>query len=190
MLVAAGAKMKHVMILVLIGALCIGVVATVRPYARARIMTFLNPQSDIQGASYQINQSLIAIGSGGMFGRGFGQSVQKFDYLPEPVGDSIFAVQAEEFGFLGSVVLISLYFFFVFRSITLSTRSPDMFGGLTVLGIAILVIVESFMNIAAMLGLIPLSGEPLLFVSHGGTALIVTLGAAGIIANISRHQHI
>lgn len=188
MLVVAGARLKHIAILVLLGVLAIGIVATVRPYARARIMTFLNPQADTQGASYQINQSLIAIGSGRAFGRGFGQSVQKFDYLPEPIGDSIFAVQAEEFGFVGSIVLILFYFFFAFRSFTIAARSPDMFSGLTVLGIAILVITESFMNIAAMLGLIPLSGEPLLFVSHGGTALIIILGAAGIIANVSRHQ--
>jgi cell division protein FtsW len=189
MLIAAGAKWKHVVILILVGLFGVGIIAAVRPYARARIMTFLHPQSDVQGAGYQINQSLIAIGSGKMFGRGFGQSVQKFDYLPEPIGDSIFAVQAEEFGFVGSLVLIGLYIFFAFRTFRISVRAPDTFSGLMVLGIAILILVESFMNIAAMLGLIPLSGEPLLFVSHGGTALIIILCATGIVANVSRHQH-
>ncbi|MDB5258862.1 MAG: spoVE [Candidatus Taylorbacteria bacterium] len=187
MFIAAGARWKHVAMLVIIGLLGIGLVAAVRPYARARIMTFLNPQTDVQGAGYQINQSLIAIGSGKMFGRGFGQSVQKFNYLPEPIGDSIFAVQAEEFGFVGSVILIGLYVFFAFRTFKISARAPDAFGSLVTLGIAVLILVESFMNIAAMLGVIPLSGEPLLFVSHGGTALIIILGATGIIANISRH---
>jgi cell division protein FtsW len=151
-------------------------------------MTFFNQSSDIQGAGYQIQQSLIAIGSGKTTGRGFGQSIQKFDYLPEPIGDSIFAVSAEEFGFIGSLILIALFLLFFIRSIKIAVNSPDPFGGLTVLGIAILIIVESFMNISSMLGLIPLSGMPLLFVSHGGTALIIILGAAGIIANISKYQ--
>lgn len=186
MFIAAGGRMRDVILLMVIGAIAVGTVAMVRPYARARIMTFLNPGSDPQGAGYQVQQSLIAIGSGGMFGRGFGQSVQKFNYLPEPIGDSIFAVAAEEFGFVGSLVLIGMYLFFALRTFRISIGAPDTFSGLLVLGIGILVIVESFMNIGAMLGIIPLSGEPLLFVSHGGTALIIMLGAAGIIANVSR----
>ncbi|MEY2664568.1 MAG: stage sporulation protein cell division protein FtsW [Candidatus Parcubacteria bacterium] len=189
MLIAAGARWKHIILLILIGLIAIASVAATRPYARARIMTFLNPQADVRGAGYQVNQSLIAIGSGGMLGRGFGQSVQKFNYLPEPIGDSIFAVAAEEFGFLGSIILILGYLLFVFRSFQISARSPDSFSGLAVLGIAILIIIESFMNIGAMLGIVPLSGQPLLFVSHGGTALIITLAAVGFIANVSRHRN-
>ncbi len=188
MLMIAGAKVKHIAGLCLLMILALGIVISVRPYAKQRIMTFINSSGNSQGSSYQIQQSLIAIGSGQITGRGFGQSVQKFNYLPEPIGDSIFAVTAEEFGFIGSVVLIILFLLFFIRSIKIASMSVDSFGGLVAIGIAILIIVESFMNISSMLGLIPLSGMPLLFVSHGGTALIITLAATGIIANISKYQ--
>ncbi len=188
MLFAAGARIRYIAAMILALVVVVAGVAYTRPYVRDRIMTFINPTADIQGSGYQINQSLIAIGSGQIAGRGYGQSIQKFNYLPEPIGDSIFAVQAEEFGFVGSFILVGLFLLFAFRSFKIATRSPDSFGGLVVMGIAILTIVESFMNISSMLGIIPLSGMPLLFVSHGGTALIIILGAAGIIANISKYQ--
>ncbi len=188
MLIASGAKLSHLGLIVLIGALVVGGVVATRPYARQRIVTYLNPAADPQGSGYQIQQSLIAIGSGGIFGRGYGQSVQKFGYLPEPTGDSIFAVEAEEFGFAGAVALIALFVLFAARSFKIATRAPDNFARLTVLGISMLVVVESFVNISAMLGVIPLTGKPLLFVSHGGTALIIILAAVGVIANISKYQ--
>ncbi len=188
MLFVAGAKLKHILVLVLMGTVLLSSIIYLRPYARQRIMTFLNGGADTLGSGYQIEQSLIAIGSGQFLGRGFGQSIQKFNYLPEPIGDSIFAVSAEEFGFVGSTILIGLFIIFFLRSVKISSKSNDLFGGLTAIGIAILIIVESFMNISSMLHLIPLSGMPLLFVSHGGTALIITLAAAGIIANISKYQ--
>ncbi len=188
MLFVAGAKLRHIALIILIGILGISMVAMVRPYAKQRILTFLNPGSDPQGSGYQIQQSLIAIGSGGMFGRGFGQSIQKFSYLPEPIGDSIFAVQAEEFGFVGSFVLILLFMVFTVRSLRIATHAPDSFGRLYTIGLVILIITESFINICAMLGLIPLTGKPLLFVSHGGSALMIILASVGIMANISKHQ--
>lgn len=188
MLVAAGAKWSHLFMLVLVAALAVGIVAYVRPYARQRVLTYLNPAADPLGAGYQIQQSLIAIGSGGVFGRGYGQSIQKFGYLPEPTGDSIFAVEAEEFGFVGSLALIFLFLLFAFRSFKIAVRAPDSFARLAVLGIGMLVIIESFVNISAMLGIIPLTGKPLLFVSHGGTALIIVLAAVGIIANVSKFR--
>lgn len=188
MLFVAGARIKHIALLCLIALMLLAPIVAMRPYAFTRIVTFFNGQADVQGAGYQIQQSLIAVGSGEMFGRGFGQSVQKFNYLPEPIGDSIFAVGAEEFGFFGSVILVGLYLLFFIRSIKISTNVDDIFGRLTVVGIAILILIESFMNISSMLGIIPLSGMPLLFVSHGGTALITALAATGIIANISRYQ--
>lgn len=188
MLIASGAKLSHIGLIILVAAVVLGGVVLARPYTRQRIETYLNPTADPRGAGYQIQQSLIAIGSGGVFGRGYGQSIQKFGYLPEPTGDSIFAVEAEEFGFAGAVALIALFLLFVSRSFKIAVRAPDSFSRLTVLGISILVIVESFVNISAMLGVIPLTGKPLLFVSHGGTALIIILGAVGIIANISKFQ--
>ncbi len=188
MLIVAGGRVRDIAVMLLIGALCVGSVAYFRPYARQRIMTFLNPAADPLGSGYQIQQSLIAIGSGRVTGRGFGQSVQKFNYLPEPIGDSIFAVAAEEFGFIGSCILILLFLFFGFRALKIASTSADQFGGLLVIGIVILILTESFMNIAAMLGLMPLSGQPLLFVSHGGTALIIALAEAGIILNVSKYS--
>ena len=188
MIFCSGGRIRDIVILLSILAVIVGSVVYFRPYVRQRIITFLNPKQDNNISNYQIKQSLIAIGSGGSFGRGFGQSIQKFNYLPEPIGDSIFAVWAEEFGFIGGIFLVSLFLFFAFSSFKISIRSDDLFGGLIAIGIAILVLIESFMNISSMLGIIPLSGMPILFVSHGGTALIITLGSAGIIANISKHQ--
>jgi cell division protein FtsW len=188
LLFIAGARIRHLAIMSVILISFIGVYVATHYYALQRVITFLNRGSDVQGSGYQIQQSLIAIGSGQIAGRGFGQSIQKFSYLPEPIGDSIFAVSAEEFGFIGSLILVFLYVFFLIRSVKVSFRSPDAFSRLIVMGIAILIVIESFMNISSMLGIIPLSGMPLLFVSHGGTALIIILGATGIIANISKYK--
>ncbi len=188
MFVIAGAKWKHMLLIILIGLIGFAGIAMTRPYIKDRLMTFIHPTSNQQGSSYQLNQSLIAIGSGGLAGRGFGQSVQKFSFLPEPIGDSIFAVMAEEFGFIGSVGLVFLYLFFTFRGMRIAMNSPDAFGGLLAFGIVILIVSQSFLNIGAMLGVLPLSGIPLLFVSHGGTALFITLAEVGIVLNISRFQ--
>lgn len=188
MLFLAGMRLRQIAIAgIVMIAVVVGVVA-LRPYALERIKTYIHPDANSQGSSYQINQSLIAIGSGGMFGRGFGQSVQKFGYLPQSTDDSIFAVAAEEFGFFGMTILLSLYCLFAAAAFRIGTRAPDVFGGMVACGIGILVVTESFLNMAAMLGIIPLSGLPLLFVSHGGTALVITLSAAGIVANISKHR--
>lgn len=186
MFIVAGGRMRHFASLMLI--FLIGFVALLfmRPYLMQRVTTFINPSADPLGSGYQIQQSLIAIGSGEMFGRGFGQSIQKFSYLPEPIGDSIFAVAAEEFGFIGSVSLILLYLFFTLRGFKIAVKTQDTFGGLLAVGIVILIVSGSFMNMASMLGVIPLSGLPLLFVSHGGTAMIITLAEVGILLNISR----
>ena len=159
----------------------------VRPYAYQRVETFLQGNSDARGSGYQINQSLIAIGSGGITGRGFGQSIQKFGYLPQPTDDSIFAVAGEEFGFVGGITLIILYLLVAASSFRIASRTNDLFGAMTAVGIGTLIVTESFLNMSAMLGLVPLSGVPLLFVSHGGTALIIILAAAGIVANISKY---
>ena len=190
MFIVAGLPMKHVAIAFCLLGVLVGGVILVRPYALQRVKTYLNHGADTQGSGYQINQSLIAIGSGRVVGRGFGQSIQKFGYLPQPTDDSIFAVAAEEFGFVGSVGLLLLYVLFAGSVFRIGTRSKDIFGGLLAIGVAILIVTESFMNMAAMLGLIPLSGVPLLFVSHGGTALIITLITAGIVANISKHSKV
>ncbi|MCX6716870.1 MAG: putative peptidoglycan glycosyltransferase FtsW [Candidatus Taylorbacteria bacterium] len=186
MVFCAGMKWRHLLLLLGIGALFLGGILITRPYALQRVTTFINPTKDSQGAAYQIQQSLIAIGSGGAFGKGLGQSVQKFNYLPEPTGDSIFAVAGEEFGFLGAILLVLTYLFLVIRGFKIATKAPDSFGRLIVVGIVILVAVESYMNMSAMLGIIPLSGMPLLFVSHGGTALAIAIAEMGIVLNVSK----
>lgn len=186
MFFSAGGKWKHVFLLLGAGFVGLLLVATIRPYVMERVLTYLDPSRDPLGAGYQIQQSLIAIGSGEITGRGFGKSVQKFNFLPEPIGDSVFAVMAEEFGFIGSVGLICLFIFFTIRGFMISVRATDPFGGLLSLGIVILIVSQSFVNIGAMLGVLPLMGIPLLFVSHGGTALFITLAEVGIVLNISK----
>ena len=187
MYVVAGAKKRHLAILALLGLVGAASMVMIKPYLLDRVTTFLNPGENSLTSGYQVQQSLIAIGSGQFFGRGFGQSVQKFNYLPEPISDSIFAVASEEFGFLGALVIIALFMSLLVRGVQLSTKSLDTFGGLVMLGIVIMIVSQSFLNIASMLGLFPLSGLPLLFISKGGTALFFTLFATGIIFNISRY---
>ncbi len=187
MSVAAGVKFRHLALLALVIGLGLTVVAFARPYVMDRITTFLHPTDDPRGSGYQVKQSLIAVGSGSVFGRGFGQSIQKFSYLPEPIGDSIFSVAAEEFGFLGSVILIGLFIFLAVRGLTIAARAPDRFGALTIVGIVILLTSQSFINIGSMLGLMPLTGEPLVFISHGGTSLLLALASVGVVLNISRY---
>lgn len=189
MFVAAGGKWRYVFLIALAGIIGIIFLAYTKPYIMQRITTFFDPQADALGASYQIQQSLIAIGSGGLFGRGFGQSVQKFTYLPEPVGDSIFAVAAEEFGFVGSLFLLTIFIFFATRGLKVASRTPNTFGRLTIVGIVIMIVSQAFVNIGAMLGVIPLSGITLPFISHGGTSLFVTLFEVGIVLSISRTQN-
>lgn len=188
MFIAAGGRWRYVLIMGLIGIMGLGVLFATRPYVRQRIMTFVNPTADSLGSSYQIQQSLIAIGSGGVFGRGFGQSVQKYTYLPEPVGDSIFAVAAEEFGFIGSVLIIAIFLLFALRGLKIASRVPNIFNRLVVVGVVIMIISQAFVNIGAMLGVLPLSGITLPFVSHGGTSLFICLFEVGVILSISRTQ--
>lgn len=186
MFIAGGAPWKYTLALCASALSGILLLAAFRPYVHARLFVFFNPALDPQGAGYQIKQSLIAVGSGEFFGRGFGQSIQKFNFLPEPTNDSIFAVFAEEFGFLGSISLVALFIFFALRGIALSQRAPDYFSRLTIVGLVILIAGQALLNIGSMLGALPLTGVPLPFVSHGGTALMTALFSAGLVLNMSR----
>lgn len=185
----AGTKWKHLGLIFLTCFLLLALIAYVKPYARQRIITFLNPTHDIDGASYQIRQSWIALGSGGLVGRGFGQSIQKFHYLPEPIGDSIFAVAGEEFGFMGTTTITVIYLIFGLWGLKIASRLRDNFGRLVTVGIVIMITGQAFANIAAMVGLIPLTGIPLIFISQGGSSLLITLASMGIVFNISKHKH-
>lgn len=184
----AGMSWKHFGMLAIIAIVGLGGIIAIRPYIYQRIITFINPSSDPLNSGYQIQQSLIAIGSGGLTGKGFGQSVQKFNFLPEPTSDSIFAVAAEEFGFIGAFIIVALFFFLVLRTSKIVTTIKDDFSKYVMIGLITMIVSQSFINIASMLGLFPLSGLPLLFVSHGGTALLMTLFASGIILGISKSR--
>jgi cell division protein FtsW len=186
MYLVSKAPLKTGIIAGLIVAILGATVAFSVPHIKNRITGFINPNEGGQTVNYQYRQSQIAIGSGGLFGKGFGQSTQKFGSLPEPTNDSIFAVLAEEFGLFGSTVLLILYFIFGVIGYKIAINAKTMFGSLFTFGIITLVLVQSFMNIASMVGLFPITGQPLVFISHGGTSLLVTLSMMGIILNISK----
>jgi len=185
---AAGARFRHILLVFLLGILVIGSLSMAKPYVRDRVMTFLDPSVGQQAESYQIRQSLIAIGSGGLTGRGFGQGVQKFTYLPEPMGDSIFAVVGEELGLVGSAILIAFFLAFVLRGYAVAARAGDAFGALLAVGLSTYLASEAFINIAAMLGVAPLTGIPLTFISQGGSAMLASLLSAGILLSVSRYR--
>ena len=188
MLFAGGGKVWHLGLLLLVGVLAITAAAFTYPHVAQRLHTYMDMSADPQGSGYQIQQSLIAIGSGGLSGRGFGPSIEKFSYLTEPLGDSIFAVAGEEFGFIGSTLLVLLFATFGVLGLRIAARAPDAFGGLLVVGLVMLIIGQSFFNISSTLGLVPLIGVPLIFVSHGGTALAFALAEVGVILSVSKRM--
>lgn len=183
----AGANIWHIAGLALSGVTGFALMILVAPYRAARFMIFLHPELDQLGIGYHVNQAFLAIGSGGIFGLGFGHSLRKYEFLPEVNADSIFAVMAEEVGFIFATGFIFLLLFIFYRTLKIAKKAPDSFSRLLVCGIIIWFIAQSFMNISAMLGLMPLTGLPLPFVSHGGTALFASMASVGIIMNVSKH---
>lgn len=182
----SGARFIFLITLVAGGISAFWLLVKTAPYRMQRLISFLDPASDPQGISYQINQALIALGSGGIKGVGLGHGRQKFNYLPEPVGDSIFAILGEELGLVGCVFLISLFLILAWRGFLIAKNAPDPFGRLMAAGITSWFVFQAFINIAAISAIIPLTGVPLPFVSYGGSALIFALGAMGILLNISK----
>lgn len=182
----AGVNLKHLFSIVILGMVILGFLIVVEPYRLNRLKTYFDISSDPRGISYQVNQSLISIGSGGIFGVGFGHSTQKFGFLPEVIGDSIFAVAAEELGLVGSGVLVILFVTLSTILVKIAKNAPDKFSTLFVMGINIWIISQAFINIAAISGLVPLTGIPLPFVSYGGTAMITLLAGLGIVLNITK----
>ena len=185
----SGASMRHIISFGGISAILLWILIKIEPYRLDRITSFLDPGVDPQGIGYQINQALLAIGSGGLFGVGLGHSRQKFNYLPEPVGDSIFAIVGEELGMIGAVFLVVLFILLAMRGIKIAKNSPDMFGRLVATGITIWIVFQAFINISANVALIPLTGVPLPFISYGGTSLVFLMAAVGILLNISRQSN-
>jgi len=160
------------------------------PYRLARLTTFLNPEQNVLGSSYHLRQILIALGSGGLFGVGFGNSLQKYAYLPEATTDSIFAIMAEEIGFFGVVIFVGVILFVVYRGFNIAVRAKDPFGKLLAAGITSFIAIQAAVNLSAQTALMPLTGVPLPFISYGGSALIINLVSVGILLNISRQSKV
>lgn len=183
----AGAKLTY--LTAFSGLALAGLFALIKmaPYRMKRLTVFLHPEIDPQGIGYQIDQALLAIGSGGLFGLGFMHSIQKWKYLPEVIGDSIFAIVAEELGLIGAGIVVALFVVLSWRGFKIAKNSSDRFGYILAGGIAGWLFFQAFINMASISGLIPLTGIPLPFVSYGGTALITSSIGAGILVNISKY---
>ncbi len=185
----AGVNLFHLFIALVGGAAIAFVYTITSDYRRNRLLTFLAQSEDPLGRDYHIRQILLALGSGGLFGVGLGQSRQKFLFLPEAATDSIFAILAEEVGFLGAAALVALLAIFVFRGLKIAKMTPDKFSRILAYGIIIWIGVQSILNIGSMVALVPLTGVPLPFFSYGGSALTMILVACGILLSISAHTH-
>lgn len=182
------APIWHFFILLPMSLIAVIIISIISPYRYQRLLTFFNPAHDPLGASYHIRQVLISLGSGGFFGIGIGASRQKYQYLPEATTDSIFAIIAEEFGFFGSLILISSFLIFLYRIYRVVIQAPDKYSFLLSAGIFSLIASQISINLGAMVALFPLTGIPLPFISYGGSNLVVTLASIGILLNISKFR--
>ena len=182
-----GTKLLH--FLPFIGGFALLSVVTIlrSPYKLMRILTFLEPEKDLQGAGYQIHQSMITLGNGGFFGRGLGGSIEKNLFLPDMHTDFIFSVVGEELGFIGAVVLLSLYLYLFIRGIKIALRAPDVFGNLLGIGLSSCLFIYVIVNVGVTCGLLPVTGLPLPFISYGGSSMLFNFACVGIILNISRY---
>ena len=183
-----GVKMRYIYSTAASALLVLWILIKAAPYRAERFLAFLDPSVDSRGISYQINQALLAIGSGGWWGTGFGQSRQKYSYLPEPIGDSIFAIMSEELGFVRICLILILFLFFAYRGFKIARTAPDTFGKLVAAGITSWIILQALINIGGITAVIPLTGIPLTFISYGSTAMAISLAAMGILLNISRYS--
>jgi cell division protein FtsW len=183
-----GARISHLGGLMAIGLGFVVSAIAYAPYRINRIITFLHPWDDPQGKGYQIGQSLMAIGSGGFAGKGLGQGMQKYGWLPEMHNDFIFSVIGEELGFLGAIFIISLFAFFIYRGFLIARKAPDSFGSLLAVGITSMILVEMVINVAVATGSMPVTGVTLPFISYGGSSLIPKMAGVGILLNISRYR--
>ncbi len=190
MFFVAGAKIKHILGIIALGMMLLASLILIAPYRLNRFTAFIDPSHDPLGISYQINQAVLAVGSGGLFGRGFGFSRQKFLYLPEPVGDSVFSVLAEEIGFIGTLFFISFFILFIWRGLRIAKQAKSDFLQLFAFGLVCWIAIQAFLNIAGNIGLAPLAGIPLPFVSYGSSSLAVTIISVGALVGISRKKEI
>lgn len=188
MLMAAGAKWSHLTMLALSGVAAIGAAIAVAPYRMERFMAFLDPWKYASDEGFQIIQSLYALGSGGLFGAGLGQSRQKFFYIPEVHSDFIFAILGEELGFIGVALVLALFILFAWRGFKIAINAPDTFGSLLAAGLTIMITFQAAINIGVVSGALPVTGITLPFISHGGSSLFFTMIGVGLLLNISRYS--
>ncbi len=179
-------KLKYIIPIIIIGGIVVAGFIIAEPFRLKRIMSFMNPEEDIKGANWQAAQSLYAIGAGGIFGRGLGQSRQKYLWLPEAQNDFIFAILGEELGLVGSISVVALFTFFIYRGYRIAITAKDMYGSLLAAGITSVFALQIIVNIAVVTCTIPVTGMPLPFFSYGGTSLAINLFAMGVVLNISR----
>ncbi len=187
MVFVAGARLDQLMGLAVLGVGAFTAFAFSADYRRARVMAFMNPFDYADGAGWQVIQSLYALGSGGIFGVGIGQSVQNKLYIPEPQNDFIFATVGEEFGFIGCVLVILLFFILIYRGVKIAVNAPDLFGTLVATGIVAMISFQVIINISVATSSMPVTGIPLPFISFGGSSLLILMGCMGILLNISQY---
>ncbi|MBU2614464.1 MAG: FtsW/RodA/SpoVE family cell cycle protein, partial [Elusimicrobia bacterium] len=183
-----GARIMHLLALFLLAVPVLYFEILSKPYRVARFFAFMDPWKHAQSSAYQLCQSLMSLGSGGIFGKGLGGSELKKFYLPEAHTDFIFSVIGEELGILGTIVIVGLFAYFLYRGIKIAQKAKDLFGMLLASGITLLIVLQAFFNMAVCSGLLPTKGIALPFFSYGGTSLILTMSAVGILANISRNR--
>lgn len=188
MIFCSGAQFKHIFALGLMSGVIFLTFALTQSYRLKRLTSFIDPWADRYDSGYQLTQSLIAIGNGGLTGNGIGNSMQKFLYLPDAHTDFIFAIIAEELGLIGVVLFLSCYVLFIVRGIHVAIRCPDSYGTLLGVGIVSMLGIQALINIAVAAGRLPVTGIPLPFISYGGSSLLLTLVSVGILLNISKHQ--
>ena len=187
MLIVAGINMKHLITLVLSGASFVTIFIAIEPYRIKRIFSFLDPFADPSGSGWQIVQSLYALGSGGLFGVGLGNSRQKMLYLPERHTDFIFAIIGEELGIIGAMIVVLLFAYFLYRGLLIAQNLDDNFLSFTALGLTLVIVIQAYVNIAVVIGLFPITGITLPFISYGGSSLLCTMAMVGFLLNISRY---
>lgn len=185
---ASGAPLFSLALVAVLGILTGAILILSSGYRKERFLTFLDISRDPLGASYHIRQVLLALGAGGLWGLGIGASRQKYEYLPEAMTDSIFAIIAEELGFIGGVVLLIIFLVIIFKGIKIAQEAPDRFGQLLAIGITSWIGIQTLVNLASQVALVPLTGVPLPFISYGGSSLVVALTGMGILLNISRQR--
>jgi cell division protein FtsW len=190
LLYLAGSQVRHLLLLVVTAVPLLGLAVWLAPYRLRRITVFMDPWSDPRGSGFQIIQSWLALGSGGLFGRGVGESRQKLFYLPEAHTDFIFAVVGEELGFLGAGLVLVAFAVLVWRGLRVGLRAPDAFGAYLALGVTTLIATQTLVNLGVVTGLLPTKGLPLPFISFGGSALLTTMVATGLLLNVSQHANV